>query len=51
MATEPTAQEAANTIWLTAQAIRQLSDAGYDRASIVEAVTSHDLSKLKPTSR
>jgi hypothetical protein len=47
MASEPTAQEAANTIWLKAQAIRQLSDAGYDRSAIVEAVASGDLTKLK----
>lgn len=44
-------QESANTIWLKAQAIRQLSDAGYDRTSVVDAVATSDLTKLKPVSR
>lgn len=48
MATEQTPKEAAETIWAKAQAIRQLSDAGYDRTSVVEAVNTNDLSKLKP---
>ncbi len=46
MATEQTAQEQANTLWMKAQAIRQLSAAGYDRASVVQAVDSGDLTKL-----
>lgn len=36
----------ANTILTKANTIRQLSDAGYDRASVVEAVQAGDLSKL-----
>jgi hypothetical protein len=48
---EPTAQETANTIWLKAQAIRQLADAGYDRVMVVEAVAAGDLRLLKPNRR
>lgn len=46
-----TAKEATDIIWVKAQAIRQLADAGYDRASVVDAITSDDLSKLKPVLR
>jgi hypothetical protein len=44
-------QESANIVWVQAQAIRQLSDAGYERSSVVEAVSSSDLTKLKPQAR
>lgn len=51
MTTDQTAQAEANALWLKAQAIRQLADAGYERTSIVEAVSAGDLSKLKNNPR
>lgn len=48
---EPNAKEAAEAIWVQAQAIRQLADAGYDRNSVVEAVAAGNLKVLKPNPR
>jgi len=42
------AMDSAQVTLVKAQAIRQLADAGYEKASVVEAVDTGDLKKLKP---
>lgn len=43
------AQDDANIISTNAQTIRALADGGWDKSSVVEAVTTGDLSRLKDT--